>query len=206
LLITHVISVDWINASMKDPRINSKVFRIIQLVIGVSLILGILGVTSPNSQSADGKFKPPTISKVSIVLSVLVFIVISIIFVLSIPHGSAIPSGERILRVHIPLALAAIAVRLLYSVLCVFVHDTTFSLFHGSVVANVLMAIVEEFFVIVITLALGFKLSRIAVDVQQGDVVYLDQSGRDNGAQPLGSKSGTYTQSSNLGFEVSSSV
>jgi hypothetical protein len=43
---------------MQNPRINSKFLRIIQLVIGISLILGILGVTSPKSQAANGTFTP----------------------------------------------------------------------------------------------------------------------------------------------------
>lgn len=177
LLIRHGNSVDWINSSIQNPKLNSKIFRIIQLVIGVSLILGIVGVTSPKSQAADGAFIPPTISKVGIVLNIVVFIVITIIFMLSLPHGTAVPRPERLLRVHIPIALVAIAIRLLYSTLCIFVHDSTFSLFDGSIVANVLMAIVEEFFVVIITLALGFKL-RANIEMQ-GEVVNLDKS-RDN--------------------------
>ena len=177
LLIRHGNSVDWINSSIQNPKLNSKIFRIIQLVIGVSLILGIVGVTSPKSQAADGAFIPPTISKVGIVLNIVVFIVITIIFMLSLPHGTAVPRPERLLRVHIPIALVAIAIRLLYSTLCIFVHDNTFSLFDGSIVANVLMAIVEEFFVVIITLALGFKL-RANIEMQ-GEVVNLDKS-RDN--------------------------
>jgi len=174
LAVLGVLSrlVDWINASMKDPKINSKVFRIMQLVIGISLILGILGVTSPKSQAADGTFIPPTVSKVGIVLNIIVFIVITIIFVVSLPHGSAVPGPERPLRVYIPIALVAIAIRLLYSTLCIFVHDSTFSLFDGSIAANVLMAIVEEFFVAIITLALGFKLGRTVVEMQ-GEIVNL---------------------------------
>jgi hypothetical protein len=78
--------------------------------------------------------------------------------------------------------LLAIAIRLLYAALCIFVHDSTFSLFNGSIVANVLMAIAEEFFVVIITLALGFKLDRISVDVQ-GEIVDLNQKGSNNSGQ-----------------------
>jgi len=184
LVVLGVLSrlVDWINASMPNPKINSKFFRVIQLVIGVSLILGILGVTSPKAQAADGSFIPPTISKIGIILNIVVFIVITIIFILSLPHGPAVPGPERPLRVHIPVALVAIAIRLLYSVLCIFVHNSTFSLFNGSIVANVLMAIVEEFFVVIITLALGFKLGRIGVN-GQGDILNLNQTSKDNNGQ-----------------------
>ena len=61
-------------------------------------------------------------------------------------------------------------------------HDSTFSLFDGSIVANVLMAIVEEFFVVIITLALGFKL-RANIEMQ-GEVVNLNKSGDNYGHNP----------------------
>ncbi|KAN0110649.1 hypothetical protein V8E51_007036 [Hyaloscypha variabilis] len=174
--------IQWINTSMQNPRINSKFLRIIQLVIGISLILGILGVTSPKSQAANGTFTPPAISKIGILLNILVFIVLTIIFVLSLPHGSALPTSERSLRIYIPVALAAIFVRLLYATLCIFVHNTTFSLFNGSVTANVLMAIVEEFFVVIITIALGFKLERVSEEVERV-VVELNQKDAGSGGQ-----------------------
>jgi hypothetical protein len=201
LLIRPDISVEWINASMQSPKINSKLFRILQLIIGISLILGILGVTSPQSQTAGGTFIPPTISKVGIVLSIVVLIAITTIFILSLPHGTAVPGPERPLRVHIPIALVAIAIRLLYSALCIFVHDRTFSLFNGSIAADVLMAIVEEFFVVIITLVLGLKLSRVNVEVE-GEIVNLNQKSRDNGGQLPGAKDGIYAQPSTSGLET----
>jgi hypothetical protein len=201
LLIRPDISVEWINASMQSPKINSKLFRILQLIIGISLILGILGVTSPQSQTAGGTFIPPTISKVGIVLSIVVLIAITTIFILSLPHGAAVPGPERPLRVHIPIALVAIAIRLLYSALCIFVHDRTFSLFNGSIAADVLMAIVEEFFVVIITLVLGLKLSRVNVEVE-GEIVNLNQKSRDNGGQLPGAKDGIYAQPSTSGLET----
>lgn len=182
---------------MENPRINSKVFRLLQLVIGVSLVLGILGVTDPKASTANGAFVPPSLSKAAIILNIAVYIVVTIIFVLSLAHGSAIPRPERPLRIHIPIALLAIAIRLLYSALCIFVHNSTFSLFNGSIAANVLMAIVEEFFVVIITLALGFKLRRISVDLD-GKIVNLDQGVSDNGGQWPGSKDGP----SNTALEV----
>ncbi|KAH7309940.1 hypothetical protein BKA65DRAFT_442032 [Rhexocercosporidium sp. MPI-PUGE-AT-0058] len=175
--------IEWINPSMQNPKINSKVFRIVQLVIGVSLILGILGVTAPSSQAANGTFTPPTISKVGITLNILVFIVLTTIFILSLPHSSALPHSEQPLRIYIPVALVAIFVRVLYAMLCIFVHNSTFSLFNGSIVTNVLMAIVEEFFVVIITIALGFKLGRTCVEVE---TVVVDVNQKDaNGTREL---------------------
>jgi hypothetical protein len=187
LLISHNTSIDWINVSIQNPNINSKFFRINQLVIGISLILGILGVTSKNSQAADGTFVPPTLSKIGIVLNVVVFLVITIIFVLSLPHSTAVPGPERLLKVHIPVALAAISIRLLYSALCIFVHNSTFSLFNGSIAADILMAIAEEFIVVIITLVLGFKLRPISVEAD-GKIINFKQMNSDDGGQVTGYK------------------
>lgn len=186
---------------MESPKFNTKLFRIIQLLIVAGVILGIIGVTSGSSQTADGTFTPSTISKVGIIVYIGDFAAITIIFLLSLPNVSAVPRPERPLGFYIPIALLAIAIRLLYAVLCIFVHNSTFSLFGGSVVADVLMAVVEEFFVVLITLVLGFRLGRISPS-RQGEVVGLSHKGSSLGQQIPGSKDRVYTQGSNSGFET----
>ena len=182
LLIRRDISVDWINASVQSPKFNAKLFRILQLLISVGLILGIIGVTSGGSQVANGTFTPSTASKAGIVLYIADLAAITIIFILSLPNVSAVPHQERPLRVHIPIVLLAIAIRLLYAALCVFVHNSTFSLFGGSIVADVLMAVVEEFFVVIVTIVLGFKLRRISPSME-GEIMNHNQKGRNHGQQ-----------------------
>lgn len=190
---------------MQSPKFNPKLFRILQLLTGAGLVLGIIGVTNGESQSTDGTFTPSTISKVGIILYIVVLAAITITFILSLSDISAVPRQERLLRIHIPIALLAIAIRLLYSALCIFVHNKTFSLFSGSIVADVLMAILEEFFVVVATLVLGFKLSRI-IPSMQGEIMDNNQKGRNHGRQHPGSKDGSYGQPSNSGFETFSSA
>ena len=175
------------------------------MLIGIGLILGIIGVTSGGSQTADGTFKPSTTSKAGVILYIGNLAAITIIFIRSLGSVSALPGQERPLIVHIPVALLLIAVRLLYSTLCIFVHNSTFSLFGGSVVADVLMAIVEEFFVVVITLVLGFKLGRIDPPMQ-GEIINLNQKGGNHGRQLNESQDGTYAPLSNPGLETFSST
>jgi len=203
LLIRHDGSVDWINASVQSPSFNPRLFRILQVLTGVGLILGILGV-SIGSHSTNGIFVPSTISKVGVLVYIVDFAAITIIFISSLPNVSAVPRPERPLILHIPIASLAIAVRLLYAALCIFLHNSTFSLFSGSVVADILMAVVEEFFVVVITLVLGFKLDRISPSVQ-GEIIILNQKGRNHGRQLPESKDGIYAQPSNSGSETFSS-
>ena len=187
---------------MQSPKFNPKIFRILQILAAVGLILGIIGVTNGESQAADGTFTPSTISKVGIVLYIVDWVAITIIYILSLSDLSAVPRPERPLRVHIPIALLAIAIRLLYGALCIFVHNSTFSLFSGSIVADILMAIVEEFFVVVATLVLGFKLRKISSSME-GEIMDHNRKGRNNGEQ---SKNGSYGQASNSGLETFSSV
>jgi hypothetical protein len=187
LLIRHDGSVDWINASLQSRKLNPKLFRVLQALTGVGLVLGILGV-SIGSHTTNGIFVPSTISRVGIVVYIVDLVALTIVFIfslynvfmLSLSNVSAVPRPERPLIFHIPIALLAIAVRLLYAALCIFVHNSTFSLFSGSIVADILMAVVEEFFVVVITLVLGFKLGRISPSVQ-GEIIILNQKGADHG-------------------------
>jgi hypothetical protein len=141
---------------------------------------------------------------VGVLVYIVDFAAITIIFISSLPSVSAVPRPERPLILHIPTALLAIAVRLLYAALCIFLHNSTFSLFSGSIVADVLMAVVEEFFVVAITLVLGFKLDRISPSVQ-GEIIILNQKGRNHGRQLPGSKDGSYAQPSTSGLETFSS-
>jgi hypothetical protein len=172
-----------------------KLFRILQVFTGIGLILGIIGVSSGGSQAANGAFVPSAASKVGIVVYIAVLAAITIIFIMLLSNVSAVPRPERPLIVYIPIAVLAMAVRLLYSVLCIYVHDSKFSLFGGSIVANVLMAIVEEFLVVIITLVLGFKLDRISSPVE-GEVMNHNLTSRNQSQQLPGSKGGFVTVSS----------
>ncbi|PVH92893.1 hypothetical protein DM02DRAFT_542675 [Periconia macrospinosa] len=185
LIVLLVLSrlVDWINISVQSPKLKTKHFRILQVLIGIGLVLGTIGVISGGSQAADGSFTPSTTSKAGLILYLLDFAAITVMFGLSLPNVSAVPRPERPIIFHIPIALLAIAVRLLYSTLCIFVHDNTFSLFDGSLAAEVLMAIVAEFFVVIITLALGFKLRQDSPSTQ-GEMTDLVEKSS-NHALPL---------------------
>lgn len=197
ILLTRLLhSVDWLRTSEKGPKFNPKLFRVLQLLIGVGLILGIIGITGGGSQSSDETFKPSTSSKAGIIVFIFDFAAITLIFTLSLSNVSALPQRERLIIFHIPLALLAIAVRILYSTLCIFVNNRTFSLFNGSVVADVLMAIVEEVFVVIMTIVVGFKLRRIDPTIE----------GENFGQQLPGSENGGYVKSSDSRLEMYSSA
>lgn len=150
---------------MKATRvssINTKHFRIIQAVLYVGLILSIVGGTSM-SYSSDGTYQPQAITKASILLYLAGFIAITAVIVVSrqaFTPLSQVPHIERRLLVAILLAWPFLLTRIIYSILGTFLHNKTFSMVRGDLGVYVTMAVLEEFVVIGIYLALGFFLVR----------------------------------------------
>ncbi|ORY15327.1 hypothetical protein BCR34DRAFT_585217 [Clohesyomyces aquaticus] len=163
--------VDWINAcpskQRNSPHFTPKHFTIIQITIGAGLVLGVVGVTSMDSSSATKG--PPVPSKVGIIVYIAGYLVLFAIYAFSLRSLSALPTTEKPLVVHIPLVLVALAIRIAYSTLCVFWHNGAFNLFDGSIAADVLMAVTQEAAVVILVLALGFRLKRIGRE-EEGEI------------------------------------
>ncbi|KAL1591976.1 hypothetical protein SLS60_011568 [Paraconiothyrium brasiliense] len=151
--------VDFLNAR-SAPTFTIRHFRIVQLVLMLGLILSIVGGTSI-SPSADGSYTPPTTSKVGVVLYIVGFVAILFILAVSVPRRHVVPGRERHVPITIFIALPFVAVRLLYSILAVFVHDHTFSIATGSVAVNIGMSVVEEFVVVGLYVLLGVWLEKV---------------------------------------------
>lgn len=75
-------------------------------------------------------------------------------------------SGEKRLALVVILALPFILVRLTYSVLAVFVHNHDFNIIDGSVTIWVLMAVVDEFVVVIFYLVSGFTMEKTSPELQ----------------------------------------
>ncbi len=150
-------SVDWTNREKTSPTITVLHFRFIQLLILVGTILGIVGATNggrdPNSPAVE--------SEAAVVLYAVAFAALVLVLLLSAPSTSLAPEGERIIVLAVALALPFIAVRVLYSVLLVFVHSGVFVRSGGPIAVRVCMATVEEFIVVAIYLFLGFRLAKL---------------------------------------------
>jgi hypothetical protein len=126
----------------------------------VGLILGIVGGTSGN-HSPNGTVQVQTTSKVGIILYLVGFAAMVIILFVSAPQTGAVPPKERRVPVAVAFAMPFILVRLLYSVLSVFVHNHIFNVFNGSVPAWVVMSVLEEFVVVVTYLILGLLVEKL---------------------------------------------
>ncbi|KAH8664359.1 hypothetical protein BX600DRAFT_436909 [Xylariales sp. PMI_506] len=168
--------VDWTNTSASSPGLlNVKFFRLLQLLIMLGMILSIAGGTSAFSSSSDSSSgsataAPGTESQAGVILYCVAFAAIILVLVISLPKMAGVPAGERMLAIAVAIASPLIAVRILYSVLTVFVHDSTFNSLDGSVVVKAFMDVVEEFLVVVLYILLGFRLDHLRQD-QQGEIL-----------------------------------
>lgn len=136
-------------------------FRATQLIITIGLILSIVGGT--NSISPAGTFTVQTTSKVGLLLSAVAWAILTLRTISIIPQFSS-HTGEKRLAIAVIIALPFIAVRISYSLLVVFLHNHDFSLINGSVTIQVVMAVLEEFLVVIIYLIVGWKVEALPVD------------------------------------------
>ncbi len=159
-------SVDWVNRENPSPTISVLHFRFIQLLILVGTILGIVGATNSDHQSSS----LPVESDAAVVIYLVVLVALALVLLISAPSISLVPEGERIIVPAVALALPFIAVRVLYSLLLVFVHSGVFVRIGGPIAVRVCMATIEEFIVVAIYLFLGFKLAKLDSS-EQGEIL-----------------------------------
>lgn len=176
--ITH--RVDWINRELERPTITIIHFRTIQLFVLIGTILSAVGASGSSNPNS-----PATTSKVSIVLYTLAFLGTAIILIFSTPHRQLVPSAERIIITAVFLACPLIAVRVLYSLLSVFIHTGVFSRTAAPFEVHLCMASIEEFIVVAMYLFIGIRLVKLSKE-EQGEI--LSRPWKDD--QAHGSQSG----------------
>jgi hypothetical protein len=145
-----------------------KQFRLVQLLITLGLILSIAGGSS-GSSSGTNQITVSTTTQVGIILYIVAFAGLTYFLLLSSSYRSSVPIQERRSPVAVALAWPLILVRLVYSALAVFLHDSNFSVIGGSIVLRVCMATLEEFIVVLDYLILGFSLRKLEPE-QQGEL------------------------------------
>lgn len=119
-----------------------------------------MGGTSGNIAS-DGTVKVATTSKVGIALYIVAYVGLVLVYIASVSGTSLVPNKERRVPLAIVLALPFVLVRLVYSACSVFLHSHLFNIVTGNTAVLVAMAIMEEFVVVTIYIALGFLVSKL---------------------------------------------
>jgi hypothetical protein len=161
-------------------------FRVTQLVITVGLILSIVGGT--NSVSPSGTFTVQTSSKVGVLLYVIGWAIFTLRTIFTIPQFPS-HTGEKRLAIAVIIALPFIAVRIAYSLLAVFLHNHDFSIINGSVTILVVIAVLEEFLVVIIYLIVGWKAEALPAN-KRGPLTSRQWKGPLNAAQSGGKRQG----------------
>lgn len=158
-------SVDFINAKTSST-FTIRHFRLLQLLITLGLILSIVGGTSGTVES-DSVVKVAATSKVGIVMYIVAFVGILLVYFVSIRSTSVIAKQERRIPAAVVFALPLILVRLIYAACSVFLHRHLFNIVTGSLAVRVGMAIIEEFLVSAIYVAVGFLVTRVDPSAQE---------------------------------------
>lgn len=121
----------------------------------VALILSIVGQTTSSSLEAgytSGEVKAG-ISLFIVTWVAVVFLTLMIWF-----RYNGIEHGEHRLLWAITISVPILLIRLLYSILSVFKHDSTFNLFTGNVTVFLVMDVLEEIIVVYIMMITGLTL------------------------------------------------
>ncbi|KAH3920118.1 hypothetical protein HBH56_000110 [Parastagonospora nodorum] len=156
--------VDFINAKTIST-FTIRHFRLLQLLITLGLILSIVGGTSGTIEPG-GAVQVAATSKVGIVLYIVAFVVMLFVYSVSIRSTSVIAKQERRIPAAIVFALPLILVRLIYAACAVFLHNHLFNIITGSMAVQVSMAIIEEFLVSAIYVAVGFLVTSVDPSAQ----------------------------------------
>lgn len=167
--------VDFVNAA-STPKFTIRHFRLIQLVLLVGMILAIAGGCNV-SVDANGVYHTPITSKVGVIMYIVGFVALTLVYLLSVPNTSVVPDKERRVPIAITLALPFLLVRLLYSVLSVFIHDHLFNIATGSASVRISMSVVEEFVVVAVYAIIGLLVDRLD-DASKGPIASRPWSGK----------------------------
>ncbi|KAH8646788.1 hypothetical protein BX600DRAFT_518813 [Xylariales sp. PMI_506] len=174
--------VDWINSKGIEV-FNIKQFRLVQLLITLGLILSIAGGSS--GSSSDGQVTVSTTAQAGIILYIVAFLGLTFFLVTSNRYKNVVPAQEARSPLAVALAWPLILVRLVYSVLAIFLHNSTFSVIGGNVAVHACMAVLEEVLVVIDYLILGFSLHKLEPE-QRGELanrVWKERRAKRNGQQ-----------------------
>ena len=156
-------TADSINQNV-NTTFNPRVFRLVQLITAVGLILSIVGDTNINLNEQTHTLTVPIETKVGIIILLAAWILVVLITAKVIQLGSHIAQAERPLAWAVLVCLPFLLIRLIYAILSVFLNDSNFSLIFPSTVVVWTLSIIEECFVVFIYLLLGFKVPKLAAE------------------------------------------
>lgn len=139
-----------------QPALHTLSFHFFRLMTILCMVLSIVGITS--DMSPEGLSHPDIKVKVGAILYIVIWALMCLYLAVLIWRRYALEKGERRILVAVAISAPFILVRVIYSLLIWFAHDSAFSLFNGSVTVQLVMSVLEEFAVVIVCLGVGMTL------------------------------------------------
>lgn len=124
----------------------------------VAMILSIVGMTS-NTSSLQAGFTS-NLTRTGVILYLVTWVLLSIMVVLLWFRFDGIEKGEHRLLWAVTVCVPILLIRLVYSFLSIYKHNSIFDMFSGSATVFLVMDVLEEIFVVYIVMITGLTLQQ----------------------------------------------
>jgi hypothetical protein len=139
---------------------RSRIIQLSQVPIVLALILCIIGGRDIFSGTASEATRGLTLTKVGIVIFLLGYVLLAALSALTVRDVSGAPSGEKRLYGVIVAAIPLLGIRLLWSMLTVFLNSGKFALKDENPWVKLGMAVIEEFLIVFMYTIVGLTLGK----------------------------------------------
>lgn len=136
-----------------------RLLALLGTVLLVGLILGAVGGSQYSEKTPPGSHN--TLIQVSVILYLVGFAGECLVTLYSFANYRVIIPGDHRILIAVALSLPFLAVRIIYSLISVFGDNPDFNSFSGSVIIFALMAVMEEFIIVILYLAAGLLAPKI---------------------------------------------
>jgi hypothetical protein len=153
--------LDSIHKSV-NTFVDTRILKIIELLILVGLILGIVGgIDAGNTFETTGTYQPGTLNKAGTSLFIVSYLCIVLATVLTFFSISHAEEGEKRLLFAVAVSLPFLLVRLIFSIFSTFTKNKNFNLLDGNVTVLLCVALIEELIVVLVFEGVGLTLHQV---------------------------------------------
>lgn len=161
--------------------VSPLVFRLLTVLTMVGLVLCIVGIndsTSSTSKASLSAYKVDAKTKIGVILFVISWACLCLLLAAITMQLSHVDFGEKRLILAVAISIPFIFIRLCYSLLGDFTHNSHFNPLTGSVTIDLCMAVLMEFAVVVTCLTIGLTLHVVPLSALAPPVRTVQRSHR----------------------------
>ncbi|PYI03716.1 hypothetical protein BO78DRAFT_463133 [Aspergillus sclerotiicarbonarius CBS 121057] len=136
--------------------VHPLLFRLLGLITLAGMVLCIVGSTESTNLT---DIVNSSEAKIGDVLYLVAWVGLCAMLLLIGSKYHSIEDGEHRLLLAVGISVPLLLVRLIYSLLSVFTHRSTFNMFAGNVTVMLFMAVLEEMVIVVVCLGVGVTLA-----------------------------------------------